>query len=53
MRREIAEYMDKCLICQKAKAEHQRPVGELEPLKIPTWNWDPISMDFVMGFRQI
>jgi len=29
MKREIAEYVDKCLTCQKVKDEHQRPVGEL------------------------
>jgi len=49
MKREIAEYVDRCLTCQKAKAEHQRPVGELRPLEIPTWKWDSISMDFIMG----
>jgi len=35
-KREIAEYVDKCLTCQKVKAEHQRPVEELRPLKIHT-----------------
>ena len=49
MKKDVAEYVDKCLICQKVKAEHQRPVGELRPLEIPTWKWDSISMDFVMG----
>ena len=36
MKREIGEYVDKCLTCQRVKAEHQRPVGELRPLEIPT-----------------
>jgi len=49
MKREIAEYVDRCLTCQKVKAEHQRPIGELRPLKVPTWKWDSISMDFIMG----
>jgi len=49
MKTEIAEYVDKCLTCQKIKAEHQRPIGELRPLEIPTWKWDSISMNFVMG----
>ena len=49
IKKEIAEYVDKCLIGQKAKVEHQRPVGELLPLEIPTLKWDSISMDFVMG----
>ena len=51
MKKEVAEYVDKCLTCQKVKAEHQRPMGELQPLEIPTWKWDSISMDFVMGLR--
>jgi len=49
MKKDVAEYVDKCLTCQKVRAEHQRPVGELRPLEIPTWKWDSISMDFVMG----
>jgi len=49
MKKDITKYVDKCLTCQKVKAEHQRPVGELRPLEIPTWKWDSISMGFVMG----
>jgi len=48
MKKEVAEYIDKCLTCQKAKAEHG-PVGELRPLEIFIWKWDSISMYFVMG----
>jgi len=49
MKKDVAEYMDKCLTRQKVKVEHQPPVGELQPLEIPTWKWDSISMGFVMG----
>ena len=49
MKKEATKYVDKCLTCQKVKAEHQHPVGELRPLEIFTWKWDSISMDFVMG----
>jgi hypothetical protein len=31
------------------KAEHQRPAVLLQPLEIPTWKWDDISMDFIVG----
>ncbi|KAL5578005.1 hypothetical protein UlMin_019704 [Ulmus minor] len=34
MKKEVAEYVAKCLTCQKIKAEHQRPRGELQPLEI-------------------
>ena len=37
MKRDIAEYVSKCLICQKVKIEHQRPSGMLQPLEIRVW----------------
>jgi hypothetical protein len=30
----VAEYVASCLTCQKAKVEHQRPVGMLQSLDI-------------------
>ena len=47
MKREIAEFVRKCLICQQVKAEHQRSGGLLQPLPIPEWKWEHIAMDFV------
>ena len=49
MKKEVAEYVDMCLTCQNVKVEHQHPRGEPQPLEIPTWKWDSISMDFIMG----
>ncbi|GJT58365.1 putative reverse transcriptase domain-containing protein [Tanacetum coccineum] len=42
-------FVSKCLICQQVKIEHQRASGLLQPLEIPVWKWDEISMDFVTG----
>jgi hypothetical protein len=50
MKKEIAEYVSKCGICQQVKVEHQRLVGPLQPLQIPEWKWEMITMDFVLGF---
>lgn len=49
MKKEIAEFVYSCLVCQKSKIEHQKPSGLLQPLSIPEWKWDSISMDFVSG----
>lgn len=50
MKRSIRLYVQKCIICQQVKAEHQRPAGLLNPLEIPKWKWENITMDFVVGF---
>jgi len=47
MKREIAQYVAKCLVCQQIKIEHQRTAGLLQPLPIPEWKWEHITMDFV------
>ena len=49
MKKDVAEFISKCLNCQKVKAEHQRPAGELQKIDIPEWKWDQITMDFVVG----
>ncbi|GJT79790.1 putative reverse transcriptase domain-containing protein [Tanacetum coccineum] len=48
IKRDIATYVSKCLICLKVKAEHQRPSGLLQQLEIPEWKWDNITIDFIM-----
>ncbi|KAA0042137.1 DNA/RNA polymerases superfamily protein [Cucumis melo var. makuwa] len=40
MKQEIAEYVDRCLICQQVKPVRQRPGGFLNPLPVPEWKWD-------------
>lgn len=49
MKRDVAEFIAKCFTCQLVKIEHQRPSGMLKPLEIPTWKWENICMDFVIG----
>jgi hypothetical protein len=52
MKRDIAEFVERCSTCQQVKAEHQRPVGPLQPLEIPVWKWEVITMDFLIGLPQ-
>ena len=38
------------MVARDEKAEHQVPSGLLNPLPIPQWKWDNITMDFVSDF---
>jgi hypothetical protein len=49
MKRDVAEYIALCDICNRVKAEHQKPAGLLQPLPIPEWKWDNVGMDFITG----
>ena len=49
MKRKIAKYVSECDICQRVKASHLRLAGMLQPLSIPAWKWEDISMDFIFG----
>ena len=50
MKKDITEYISKCMKCQPAKVEHQHPSGLLQPLPVPEWKQKVISMDFIIGF---
>ena len=52
MKKQVIEYLARCLECQHIKAEHQHPAGLLQPLPIPEWKWETISMDFITGLPQ-
>jgi hypothetical protein len=44
MKLEIAKYVSECDTCLRVKT-----AGKLQPLPIPSWKWDDITMDFVVG----
>jgi hypothetical protein len=49
MKREVARYVSECDTCRKVKTEYMKHGGLLQPLSIPEWKWDDISMDFIVG----
>jgi hypothetical protein len=53
MKREIAKYVSECDTCRRIKADHLRPVKNLQPLSIPEWKWENICMDFIVGLPHI
>ena len=49
MKKDVADFVARCLVCQQVKAEHQKPAGMLQLLEVPEWKWERITMDFVTG----
>jgi hypothetical protein len=49
MKRETAHYVSECDTCRKVKADYMKPRGLLQPLCIPEWKWDDISINFIVG----
>lgn len=41
--------MDKCPNCQQVKAEHQRARDLTQDIATPTWKWEFLSIDIVVG----
>ena len=52
MKRDIAKFVSKCLVCQQVKAEHQKLAKTLQPLPISEWKWEHITMDFVVDLSR-
>ncbi|KAL0536582.1 hypothetical protein IC582_025533 [Cucumis melo] len=49
MKRDVADFVSRCLVCQQVKAPRQHPAGLLQPLSVPGWKWESVSMDFITG----
>jgi hypothetical protein len=49
MKRKTARYVSECDTYWKVKADYVKPGCLLQPLSVPNWKWDDISMDFIMG----
>ena len=49
MKKNIQEYVAKCIVCQKKKYDRGKQLGLLQPLPILNSPWESISMDFIFG----
>jgi len=49
MKKEIVGYVARCDTCSRVKAIHMKPAGLLQPLSVPEWKWEEVSMDFITG----
>ena len=49
MKKDISLYVSRCPTCQLVKSDQQKLAGLLQPLEVPGWKWEHISMDFIDG----
>jgi hypothetical protein len=47
MKKQVVDFISICLECKKVKAEHRHPACFLQPLPIPKWKWEVVTMDFI------
>jgi hypothetical protein len=52
MKKDISNYIARCLECQQVKVEHKYQVGLLQPLTILDWKWEVINMDLSQVFQR-
>lgn len=48
MRKDIENFVDSCIICQKIKASRKKQFGKLMPLPIASGPWKSIALDFIV-----
>jgi hypothetical protein len=53
MKMDVANYIARCMECQKVKVEHRHPAGLLQPLPILEKKWEVITMDFITGLPRM
>jgi hypothetical protein len=50
MKKDVVDFIARCMECQKVKVEHRHPVGLLQPFPIPEWKWEVVTIDFITKF---
>jgi transposase InsO family protein len=50
MKKDVVDYISRCMECQRVKAEHRHPTGLLQPLPIPKKKWEVVTIDFITKF---
>ena len=49
LKRDIAEFVAKCPNCQRVKDDHLKSSGFTQIMDVPTWKWEAINKDLVVG----
>ena len=49
LKKNISKFVTKCPNSRRVKAEHQITGDLLQEIQVPTWKWEDINMDFLVG----
>ena len=49
MQKDLAGFVAKSLNFQQVKAKHQELGGLSQHIGIPSWKWEDVNVDFVVG----
>ena len=49
MRKEVKDFVDRCVTCQTIKYSTTSPNVLLQPLEIPERIWEDLALDFIVG----
>jgi hypothetical protein len=47
MKKDVVDFIVRCMECQKVKVEQKYPSRFLWPLSVPEWKWEVIAIDFI------
>jgi hypothetical protein len=47
LKKEVANYIARCLECEKVNIEHRHPVGLLKPFPIREWKREVFTFNFI------
>ena len=50
MKKDVDDYISRCMKCQELKYEHRHPMGLLQPFPIPENKWEVATTDFITKF---
>jgi hypothetical protein len=50
MKKDVVDYIARCMECQRVKVEHRHPTGLLQPFPIPEKKWEVVTIDFITKF---
>jgi hypothetical protein len=50
MKREVTNFITRCLEYPKVNVEHKNSAGLLQPLPILGWKWEFVMIDFIIKF---